>query len=148
MLVMQLFGLVDVSVGLLASGCWHWGMVGAMALIAPVGILLFGIWKCRRLCQEGNFVFGPFPHRSMKAIYQDAMKAKGLHRKAMTLLVDIHDKRYRGDWAKKSDDAKFWGFFLVSFCRNLLHHLSCRLSSRVACGARALLHPQQVLCIQ
>ena len=32
----------------------------------------------------------------------------------MTLLVDLHDIRYVGDWGKKSDEAKRWGFMLAN----------------------------------
>ena len=114
MLIMQLFGLVDVSVKLVQTPCWLWVLAGVAVMAAPIGILTFGLYKCWVLQAEGSFTFGAYPHRSVRQIYEDAWRATGLHRKVMTLLVDLHDKRYRGDWAKKSDDAKFWGFFLAN----------------------------------
>jgi len=113
-LIMQLFGLVDVSVKLVQTPCWLWVLAGVAVMAAPIGILTFGLYKCWVLQAEGSFTFGAYPHRSVRQIYEDAWRATGLHRKVMTLLVDLHDKRYRGDWAKKSDDAKFWGFFLAN----------------------------------
>jgi hypothetical protein len=84
------------------------------SLCVPLGFLVFAVVKCRALCSEGNLEYGAFPHRSVRTIYNDAMEIHGTGNKIMTLLVDLHDIRYRGDWAKKSADAKMWGFFLAN----------------------------------
>ena len=32
----------------------------------------------------------------------------------MSLFISLHDMRFKGDWAKKSDEAKMYGFFLAN----------------------------------
>lgn len=113
---MQLFGLCDVSVELIkigvSAGCIGWIFLGAITVCLPVGFLSYGLWRCRQIYREGGFQFNRFEHRDLRTIYKESMQAKGFSRKAMTLVVDIHDTRYAGDWGKKSEDAKRWGFFL------------------------------------
>jgi len=94
-------------------------LVAAMTVSIPISLLAFGVYKVWRITAKGNFSFNAYPHRSVKdvynnSMYKDSMKAHGLNRRLMTLLVDLHDMRYRGDWAKTSDDAKFYGFFLAN----------------------------------
>jgi len=85
-----------------------------MTVCIPISLLAFGVYKVWGITAKGNLSFSAYPHRSVKDVYNDSMKAHGLHRRLMTLLVDLHDMRYRGDWAKTSDDAKFYGFFLAN----------------------------------
>jgi len=120
-LIVQLFGLCDVSVKVMQSRCSQWKLFGIIVLSAPVGLLIFAFYRCWLLHAEGTFEFVRPPHRSVKQIYEDAWQIKGTHRfgpvvaTAMvvyTFLNDLHAQRFRGDWEKHSEEAKFWGFLL------------------------------------
>ena len=108
----QCFGLCDMSIRLIGSGCAGWATFGGFFMTLPVGFVLYGFWKVRELKANGGFVFKAYPHRSVKEIYNDSMKAKGFHRKMMTLIMDLHERRYRGEWTKTNNGALMWGFLL------------------------------------
>ena len=113
---MQLFGLSDVSMELImlgaTAGCTGWIALGVFTICFPVAFLSVALFKCHQIYKAGGFEFNQFNHRSIREIYQDAQHAHGFGQKAMTIIVDVHDKRYKGDWGKKTPDAKFWGFLL------------------------------------
>lgn len=117
-LILQLFGLCDVSVELIVIGvrndCLKWSFLGALGLCMPLACLFFGIYKCHSIYEASDFEFKRFEHRDVKTIYNEAMQAHGWKKKVMTLLVDLHDKRFVGDWGKKSSEAKRFGFLLAN----------------------------------
>ena len=101
-LIMQLFGISDVSIGLVHTGCVGWICVGAITMLTPVSILSYGIYKVFVIHSQGCFKFNAFKHQSFKEIYSEAKTVDGWHRKFFVLFVDLHDTRYKGDWAKTS----------------------------------------------
>jgi len=113
---MQLFGLSDVSVELIvlgaANGCAGWIALGIFTIGFPVTFLTYSLVRLFQINKEGGFQFNQFNHRSVRQIYEDSKHAKGFSQKAMTFIVEVHDKRYKGDWGKKTPAAKFWGFLL------------------------------------
>jgi hypothetical protein len=120
-LIVQLFGLCDVSVKVMQSACSQWKLGGIIVLSAPVGVLMFAFYRCWLLHAEGSFEFVRPPHRSVKQIYEDAWQTKGTHRFGpvvattmviYTVLNDLHAQRFRGDWEKHSKEAKYWGWLL------------------------------------
>jgi hypothetical protein len=126
--ILELFGLCDVSVELFLVGvfndCLKWTIMGAFVLCLPLACLALSINKCYCLRKAGDVEFKQYEHRAIRSIYTDAMQHHGLRKRVMTLLVDLHDKRFVGEWGKKSDEAKRWGFLLANtagrwFCFSL-----------------------------
>jgi hypothetical protein len=113
---MQLFGLSDVSVELIVlgatSGCWGWTVLGGFTIIFPITFLSYSLFRVGQIHKAGGFAFNQFNHRPFRTIWEDTKHAKGFFQKTMTVAVEIHDKRYKGDWGKKTPEAKFWGFLL------------------------------------
>ena len=56
-------------------------------LSLPVIVLAFAVFKTHQLVRHGEVEYGPYPHRSVKTIYSDAMEIQGTGNKVMTLLV-------------------------------------------------------------
>ena len=56
-------------------------------LSLPVIVLAFAVFKTHQLVRHEEVEYGPYPHRSVKTIYSDAMEIQGTGNKVMTLLV-------------------------------------------------------------
>ena len=105
----------------------------------PISVICFGIYTCRRLVQAGEFSFNKFETKGLGAAYRDARSSHSCRGGMMSLFISLHDMRFKGDWAKKSDEAKTFGFFLANtaglwfcFAIPLLKKIACALCANVA----------------
>jgi len=74
----------------------------------------YGVYQCHRLYKEGAFEFQEFPYLGVRGVWKSAAQKETLRHKLFAFLVGLHDLRFRGDWTKKTDKAKFFGFFLAN----------------------------------
>ena len=74
----------------------------------------YAVYWCRRLYKEGAFEFQAFPYLGVRGVWKSAMQQQTLRQKLYAFFVGLHDLRFRGDWSKKTDKAKFLGFFLAN----------------------------------
>ena len=93
-----------------------------MLLSLPLMMLIMGILKIKRLVRHGELVFMRYPSRTFKQVWAEfkehgnCTSLKGIKNKTAFVFIALSDKRFTGDWAKKTPEAKFWGFFMVCAC--------------------------------
>lgn len=110
--VLQIFGLCDVCVKMVTTGCWYWMAIGIGTGSILIGFLCFGIYKSRVLVARGSVEFSPYPCRSLTILLKEARHTARCTTGLMVVAVGIHDMRFKGEWAKNSDSARHWGWLL------------------------------------
>jgi len=116
--VMMMVGIADQSSKLMVSGCLRWAAVGTAALLCPLVVVVLGVFKIKKLTKEGSLFHMKNPTRPFSEIWSEIKSHgnltsfTGIKRKISFIIIAVMDKRFRGNWGKKTQEAKFWGFFL------------------------------------
>ncbi len=116
--VILLVGISDAASKAIGSGCLTWALFGALTLLLPFCTIVYGSFRIRYLMYREALVFLMHQGREISQVRADFPQPAGksiisragwIARFANTLLSD---RRFRGDWVKKTAEAKFWGFFV------------------------------------
>ena len=118
--VIMFVGISDIASKTMADrSCGiGWVCIASCFLSVPIFMILFSIIIVKRLAKDGAISFNRNPARPFKQIFADLKEHgnltsfKGIRRKLSFLFIAVFDKRFAGDWAKKTPKAKFFGFFL------------------------------------
>ena len=113
-----LVGMSDAASKAIVSRCLTWALFGAFTLLLLFCTIVYGSFRIRYLMYRELLVFLKHQGREISQVRADfpppanksiISRAGWMARFANTLLSD---RRFRGDWVKKSAEAKFWGFFV------------------------------------
>jgi hypothetical protein len=116
--VILLVGISDAASKAIVSRCLTWALFGAFTLLLPFCTIVYGSFRIRYLIYREWLVFLKHQEREISQVRADfpppasksiISRAGWMARFANTLLSD---RRFRGDWVKKTAEAKFWGFFV------------------------------------
>jgi len=120
--IMMFVGISDIASKTMADrSCGvGWVCIASCFLSVPVIMILASIILVKRLKRDGAFSFNRNPARPFKQIFAELKEHgnlrsfSGIQRKLSFLYIAIFDKRFAGEWAKKTPKAKFFGFFLAN----------------------------------
>ena len=155
--VMLLVGISDAASKAIASGCLTWALFGTFALLLPACAIVYGVLKIRSLIYQGSLVFVRHQAHEISQMRAElspptsqsvTSSARWMAKFAFTLL---NDRRFRGDWIKRTDEAAFWGFFVENtgglwFCCALLPALKL-LVPAILNWTNGILNVGMIVCI-
>lgn len=116
--VILLVGISDAASKAIVSRCLTWALFGVFTLLLPFCTIVYGSFRIRYLMYRECLVFLKHQRREISQVRADfpppastsiISRAGWMARFANTLLSE---RRFRGDWVKKTAEAKFWGFFV------------------------------------
>lgn len=116
--------MCDTIVQCFRVECWSWRLFAlAFFLIGPFFFFCLAVHKVHKLVaknrtlRSAGLVFNDSPARSFKEMWAGIRDVPGgsVRLKLSQVFVYIMDIRFRGGWAKKDEEARFWGFLMGAY---------------------------------
>lgn len=120
----QLFGMCDTIAQCFHVECWSWKLFAIVFfLCGPFLFFCVAVFKVHKLVaknrtlRSAGLVFNDSPARSLKEMWQGIRDVPGgsLPLKLSQAFVYMMEIRFRGGWAKKDEEARFWGFLMGAY---------------------------------
>ena len=115
----QVFGLCDVSLAMVTSACWIWTTVAFIGLFFGFGIVGFGAYRIHKCIKAGELMWKKSKIKHPTKIRQEYNKIRSKKQKFSACFLIFFAVRFKGDWTKHSEMAKFWSCWAANYTSEL-----------------------------